>query len=214
MPRNGWSDRTPLPSIPQHCRCNGHPIMRRFFLGPCRTAVRNAGDESSSSARCEKSFYSRSRIGILTFIADGIRQFGDEVTRDLRELWRRMVFSLLASNYDDHLRNHGFLMHRPGRWSLSPAYDLNPVPEIDRARMNQTAIMEDGAEPSIAGALAAAPRFGLKTAEAKAILKEVFTAVSHWRQTGRRLRIKAAILNAYESAFENELMREAGKIAK
>lgn len=60
--------------------------------------------------------------GAYTRLADGIRQFGDDVAGDLRELWRRLVFSLLVSNYDDHLRNHGFLMHSAGRWSLSPAY--------------------------------------------------------------------------------------------
>src|SRR5437870_106434 len=67
-----------------------------------------------------------------TMLADGIRQFGNNVPGDLRELWRRLVFSLLASNYDDHLRNHGFLMHESRRWSLSPAYDINPVPEMDQ----------------------------------------------------------------------------------
>src|SRR5579872_1280900 len=50
--------------------------------------------------------------GAYTTLAEGIRQFGDNVPGDLRELWRRLVFSLLASNYDDHLRNHGFLMLR------------------------------------------------------------------------------------------------------
>src|SRR2546426_3660627 len=117
-------------------------------------------------------------VGAYTLVADGIRQFGNDVPGDLRELWRRLVFSLLASNYDDHLRNHGFLMRESGRWSLSPAYDINPVPEVDRVRMNKTAIAEDQEEPTIAGALAAAPRFGLKTTEAKKILREVFTAVS------------------------------------
>jgi serine/threonine-protein kinase HipA len=48
--------------------------------------------------------------GAYSMLADGIRQFGNDVPGDLRELWRRLVFSLLASNYDDHLRNHGFLM--------------------------------------------------------------------------------------------------------
>jgi hypothetical protein len=37
-------------------------------------------------------------------------------------------------------------MHEPGRWSLSPAYDINPVPEMDRVRMNKTAITEDQQE--------------------------------------------------------------------
>jgi serine/threonine-protein kinase HipA len=84
-----------------------------------------------------------------TLLADGIRRFGHDVPGDLRELWRRLVFSLLASNFDDHPRNHGFLMLEPGRWSLSPAYDLNPVPEMDRARLNKTGISEDQAAPTI-----------------------------------------------------------------
>lgn len=150
--------------------------------------------------------------GAYTLLADGIRQFGNDVPGDLRELWRRLVFSLLASNYDDHLRNHGFLMREPGRWSLSPAYDINPVPEVDRVRMNKTAIAEDQEEPSIALALTAAPRFGLKTAEAKKILREVFTAVSGWRNMGRRFRLKALTLDAYATAFEHPLMDEARQL--
>ena len=145
-------------------------------------------------------------------LADGIRQFGNNVSGDLRELWRRLIFSLLASNFDDHLRNHGFLMREPGRWSLSPAYDLNPVPELDRARASKTAITESQEEPTIAGALAAATRFGLKAAEAKKILREVFTVVAGWRKTGRQLRIKAATLDAYASAFVHPLMDEARSI--
>jgi serine/threonine-protein kinase HipA len=150
--------------------------------------------------------------GAYTWLADGIRRFGDEVPADLRELWRRMVFSLLASNYDDHLRNHGFLMHRSGRWSLSPAYDINPVPEVDRIRMSKTPISEEQAEPTLAGALAVAGRFGLKVGEAKNVLGEVHAAVSGWRTTGRKLRIKAATLEAYASAFEHPLMEEAGNL--
>jgi serine/threonine-protein kinase HipA len=150
--------------------------------------------------------------GAYTLLADGIRQFGNDVPGDLRELWRRLVFSLLASNYDDHLRNHGFLMREPGRWSLSPAYDLNPVPEMDRTRTTKTAITEDQAGPAIAGALAAAGRFGLKAVESKKILREVFAAVSGWRKTGRQLRLKASTLDAYASAFEHPLMDETRRI--
>lgn len=151
-------------------------------------------------------------LGAYTLMADGIRQFGYDTTADLRELWRRLVFSLLASNYDDHLRNHGFLMREPGRWALSPAYDLNPVPEIDRRQTPETAITEDQEEPSIAATLDAVPRFGLKSAEAKTILREVFTAVADWRKTGRQLRLKASTLDAYATAFVHPLMDEAQKL--
>jgi serine/threonine-protein kinase HipA len=151
--------------------------------------------------------------GSYTMIADAIRQFGDDVTGDLRELWRRMVFSLLASNYDDHLRNYGFLMHRPGRWSLSPAYDVNPVPEIERAGLNKTSITEEANEPSIELAIQTSPRFGLKENEAVRLLNEISSAVQGWRKLGQRLHLTASQLNDYASAFENDFIKQAKEFA-
>jgi serine/threonine-protein kinase HipA len=147
--------------------------------------------------------------GAYTLMADAIRSQGLNVPADLRELWKRLAFSLLASNYDDHMRNHGFLMHEPGKWSLSPAYDLNPVPIIDRARINKTPISEEGEEPSIEAALRHAPRFDLSPEAAKAILKGVVDTLAGWRKTGQRIGIKAATLDAYNTAFANPLMDEA-----
>jgi len=132
--------------------------------------------------------------------------------KKLRELWRRLVFPLLASNYDDHFRHHGFLMRETRSWSLSPAYDINPVLEVDRVRINKTAITEDQEEPTIAGALAAASRFGLMVTEAKKILPEGFTAVSGWRNRGRRLRLKARTFDSYASAVEHPVMDEAKQL--
>ncbi|MBO1927574.1 HipA domain-containing protein [Thiomicrorhabdus sp. 6S2-11] len=57
-------------------------------------------------------------------IADFITQYGD--VNDAKELWKRMVFSMLTSNFDDHLRNHGFLL-ADGKWRLSPVFDVNPA---------------------------------------------------------------------------------------
>ena len=78
--------------------------------------------------------------------------------------------------------------------------------------MSKTAITEDQEEPTIASALAAAPRFGLKVTESKKILREIFAAVSGWRKTGRQLRLKASTLDAYASAFEHSLMDEARRL--
>jgi serine/threonine-protein kinase HipA len=150
--------------------------------------------------------------GSYALIADGIRQFGDNVRGDLEEMWRRLIFSLLASNYDDHLRNHGFLMTEPGRWSLSPAYDLNPVPEIERSRTTKTPIGENQGDPSMSDALDVAARFGLGPSEAKKILGEVVNAVSQWKESGAKLGIKSSTLAAYESAFDHEMMREARRL--
>jgi serine/threonine-protein kinase HipA len=105
-------------------------------------------------------------------------------------------------------------MVQHGRWALSPAYDLNPVPEIDRARVNKMPLSEDAPEPSVAAALDVAPRFGIRSGEATKVLRQVFNAVSKWRETARSLHINAATLAPYETAFEHELMEEARVLLK
>src|ERR1035438_461453 len=62
-------------------------------------------------------------------LAEEIRRVVHEPKRDTRELFRRIVFNALISNIDDHPRNHALIA--PARqWSLSPAYDLTPSPQI------------------------------------------------------------------------------------
>lgn len=145
--------------------------------------------------------------GAYTRLADAIRAHGDGVATDLAELWRRLVFSLLAHNDDDHMRNHGFLMHRAGAWALSPAYDINPTPLVDRARQPKTPVSErspmvvDG-RAALSEALAHAERFGLAPEAARSIVAEVRAAIGGWRAIGRKLGIPAATLDAYADAFE------------
>lgn len=71
-------------------------------------------------------------------LAEVLLQHGSEPDEDLRELWSRIVFNILVSNTDDHLRNHGFLLD-PGRgWRLSDAYDMNPVAHAEGLMLNIT----------------------------------------------------------------------------
>jgi serine/threonine-protein kinase HipA len=62
-------------------------------------------------------------------IATAIRDFGDpgRIGADQQQLFRRLVFNVLAANRDDHLRNHGFLRTTKG-WRIAPAFDVNPDP--------------------------------------------------------------------------------------
>lgn len=144
--------------------------------------------------------------GTYAQLADAIRVHGDRVQEDLRELWRRVIYSIMASNFDDHMRNHAFLLHRPAAWSLAPAFDINPTPSIDRARQPKTPVSEDSRfldDPAAAveEALRHAARFGLETEEARRICVEVREAVTQWRSIGKRLGIRAATLSAYADAF-------------
>jgi serine/threonine-protein kinase HipA len=73
-------------------------------------------------------------------LVDVLRRYGAAPKEDMRGLWRRIVFNVLISNTDDHLRNHAFLYSGPDGWRLAPAYDLNPVPEDIKPRVLTTAI--------------------------------------------------------------------------
>lgn len=196
-------------------RVAGHQLVRVGGRGVSlvRRFDRDAGRRIPFLSASSLLGLSPGDCGSYTQLADGIRRFGDDTASDLRELWRRLVFSMLASNYDDHLRNHGFLMVAPNKWSLSPAYDLNPVPEIDRVHTPKTPISENHEEPTIGAAIKAAPRFGLRESGAREILREVNGAVARWRQTGGKLGIKTPTLNAYASAFAHAVAKEAGRIA-
>ncbi|MCP3883526.1 MAG: HipA domain-containing protein, partial [Sulfitobacter sp.] len=68
-------------------------------------------------------------------LADVLIRLGANTRADLEQLWRRIAFSVCASNTDDHLRNHGFLL-KPNGWSLAPAYDMNPDPHGAGLKLN------------------------------------------------------------------------------
>lgn len=134
-------------------------------------------------------------------IAQSIRMYSSAPTEDLHELWRRVVFNVLTSNLDDHLRNHGFLYDQQDKWRLSPAYDLNPVPIEEKARELTTWISEEGPEADLDLARNAAPYFALKNDQAEAIITEVMAALKGWQNTARQLRMCAMDIAAYASAF-------------
>jgi serine/threonine-protein kinase HipA len=137
-----------------------------------------------------------------TEILDALRIHGAAVQEDAEELWRRMAFSILITNVDDHLRNHGFLHAGRGLWRLAPAFDLNPFP--DRARELKTWISPDtGPAATVDGLLSVNSYFRLTPRRARTILREVAAAVATWRKTGRKLGLTTTELDAFADAFEH-----------
>lgn len=134
-------------------------------------------------------------------IADALRLYGAQTAEDLPQLWRRIVFNVLISNGDDHLRNHGFLYAGTEGWTLSPAYDLNPVPIDVKPRVLSTAIDEEDQTASLALAMEVAEYFELDRDEARQVAGEVGKAVSHWRDVAAEFGIDKAELDRMESAF-------------
>lgn len=144
----------------------------------------------------------------LEFV-DALRQHGAAAREDMRALWRRIVFSILISNTDDHLRNHGFLYGGPDGWRLAPAYDINPVPTDIKPRVLTTAIDIDDGTASLGLALSVAGYYELGDDEARAIIAEVGRVVATWRKEAEHLGLSATEINRMASAFEHDELKRA-----
>jgi serine/threonine-protein kinase HipA len=145
-------------------------------------------------------------------IADVIEERSPAATVDLHELWRRVAFSILISNTDDHLRNHGFLHMRADAWALSPAFDLNPNPGPGPKQLS-TAIDLTDTSASVDTLMRVARHFRLDTGAALDVLGEVIRAVSGWRDVAVSHGLRPADLDAMAPAFEHAESERARALA-
>ncbi len=147
--------------------------------------------------------------GAYTEIAQFIQQYSDNPRADLAELWMRMVFTVLVTNTDDHLKNHGFVYAGDGQWSLSQLFDVNPQPE--RHRLLKTAIMEGAPfKASLDQALEAAEFFSLSLIEAKERAGTMARKVhGTWKAIMRRHGVTGRELTNLEPAFAHGEMELA-----
>lgn len=143
-------------------------------------------------------------------IAEMLEERTVEVTLELRQLWRRVVFSILVSNTDDHLRNHALLHVRGDSWTLSPAFDLNPNPSPGIKHLS-TAIDGDTVA-DLRDALAVAPLFRLHHAQALAVLGEIRDAVRQWSQVAARHGLGKSDQAAMAPAFEHAQAERAADL--
>jgi serine/threonine-protein kinase HipA len=147
--------------------------------------------------------------GFYTDIADVIRQISSKPVDDLHELWRRIVYTILVSNSDDHLKNHGFVYAGGDRWRLSPAFDINPSPS--RHRILETGIIQGGSfDASLDIALEACEFFELTPADARQqAFQMAETIANNWKQALRDEGASSDDLRTYADAFEHTESQKA-----
>lgn len=134
-------------------------------------------------------------------LAKVLMRHGAQPNIDLRELWARIVFNLLVSNADDHLRNHGFLLEPDAGWRLSAAYDMNPVALADGLKLN---ITEADNALNLELAREVCEYFRLSLKDADEIVDDFRGIVGQWRTLATRLAL---------SAREQERMADAFRLA-
>lgn len=145
-------------------------------------------------------------------LVDALTMHGAQAKEDARQLYRRVVFNVLVSNVDDHLRNHGFLWSGQGGWILSPAYDLNPTPVDVKARILTTNIDLDEGTCSVELLQEAAEYFGLVAEQARTIIREVAEVTRTWQAVAAAVGAKRAEITRMASAFEHEDLQVALKL--
>lgn len=129
-------------------------------------------------------------------IVDFILQNCCDVEDNLRQLYRRVAFSIAIGNSDDHFRNHGFLL-TPKGWTLSPAYDMNPtLNEYQALLINSTTNHAD-----LQVLLDSSEEYMIGKYEALRIINEVRAGVKHWKSIAIRLGIAKREMDVFEQVF-------------
>lgn len=122
------------------------------------------------------------------------------------EVFRRMVFNILANNTDDHNKNFSFLMDENGKWRLSPAYDMTYIfntggfqPEV----MHCLLIQGKWSGHTREDALSLAKENGIRKADA--IIRQVADAIARFRTISRKYGVQDMWINTIESTLKDHL---------
>jgi len=136
-------------------------------------------------------------------LADIIRRYGSpgSIKDDMEELFRRMVFNIICSNSDDHLRNHGFLYDfETNGWRLSPCYDI--VPDVKPYNLLGLGVGPMGRQATIVNAQDGAQAFGLSADEAKNIIEEICNISQAWREHFAECQVSDQDIKKLERNFQ------------
>ena len=144
-----------------------------------------------------------------TSIADSLRAADGPVLVELEQLHRRALFTILVSNTDDHLKNHGLLYDPDHGWALSPAFDINPQPF--RHPQLKTGISElSGFEPSVEAWIEAAPFFEVSEDTARETASTMAARIAgRWRTLLLQNGVTEHQCDEYAAAFEHDQMNVA-----
>lgn len=133
-------------------------------------------------------------------ILELIKSLSFSPQKDAKELWKRLLFNVLISNTDDHLRNHGFLLDEKG-WHLSPLFDVNPNPLSSKLTLN---ITEDDNSKDAKLALETSRYYFLTLENAKQIYSEMNEIIKrNWLSTAKMCGISKAEIDFMASSFSS-----------
>jgi serine/threonine-protein kinase HipA len=197
--------------LAQECGLNVPPLEFRHVLGRDIYLIKRF-DRIDHGGHIERRPFAsgltmlgahESEVSLYSYadLAAVLRQHGTQVRDDLYELFRRMLFNILVTNDDDHLRNHGFLFDGDG-WRLSPLYDVVPKPQIGLQRRLVLGVGPNGRDATLENAMAGAASFDIGPEDAKAIVREMRAIVAdRWEALFRDADLSHADRKRFATCF-------------
>lgn len=146
-------------------------------------------------------------------LAETVAEISVDPADDLRELFRRVAFTVLINNVDDHWRNHGFLQDGSG-WRLAPAFDINPSRTrgvLSSRRINDT---DDPRDRDIRNLRASAAVYALTDAEATSCIAEVAEEVARWSAVAKELKLPSEQISPMSVAFDEDRIEQARQLGR
>ena len=102
--------------------------------------------------------------------------------QDTEQMFRRIVFNVLAQNCDDHTKNFSFRLKKDGKWELSPAYDICYAYSPDNRWISQHALSMNNKRKDITKEDLLNVEKTIKPKKAESIMEEIYDTVSQWKE--------------------------------
>ena len=115
---------------------------------------------------------------------------------EAEQMYRRMVFNVMAQNCDDHTKNFAFTMNQSGEWRLAPAYDMCHAYRPGSAWVNQHALSINGKRQRITrdDLLEVGSQMNVK--KAPAIVAQVSEVVARWPEFAEQTKVESELRDA------------------
>lgn len=122
---------------------------------------------------------------------------------DAEQMYRRMVFNVIARNCDDHTKNFAFRLKEGGIWELAPAYDICHAYRPDSVWVSQHALSINGKRLGIdkQDLLSFAKAMNIKKSEA--IISEINERVQCWNDYAEELKVNPKLRDAIKGTLQD-----------
>lgn len=123
--------------------------------------------------------------------------------QDAEQMFRRMVFNVIARNCDDHTKNFSFLLKEGSKWELAPAYDLCHAYRPGSEWVSQHALSISGKRKDITKSDMLVIGESIRCKKASEIINEINNTVNQWEEFAENVDVEPSLQNKIAKTLLN-----------